>query len=307
MYLNQITSLLSNHRNSDRPEFPITLSKTQIISLVGASLSPNESQNNITTTIAEDLKELEARGEINAGSRNRYCIARPTVLAQAKDNLTGLLFKGDRAYLPLAHQVLKTEQEPTETSIRPNINNFEVIKNKLSQVAISLLTVEQSIESLPLPELPSKAILRSPYSLDPFENKVQQYLPQDNFHNQSERWRKITKSQLPIPNKSLLKLATGEYLWFEDFEDNKFYELEQDRAILTMFGLDKEKNHQLQIHWDKPEGKLNLQGVSLPSAYARWLWSLSKPVENSYRTRYIKPENRPLVESAFNRLGCLLV
>jgi hypothetical protein len=302
MYFDQIILLLSNHRNSDRPEIPIAINKTQIISLVGASLSPNQPQDNITTTITEALKELEAQGEINAGSRNRYCIAPPRVLAQAKDNLTGLLFKGDRAYLPLVHKVLNTEQQPTETLIRPNLNNFEVIKNKLFQVGISLLTVDQSVESLPLPELPSKVILRSPYSLNPFDNLVLQYLPQNQFHNQSERWREITRSQLT--NKSLLRLATGEYLWFED---RRFYELQQDKAVLTMFALDKEKEHPLQIHWDKPEGKLHLKGVSLPGTYARWLWSLSESDENNYRTRYIKPENQSLVESAFKRLGCLLV
>jgi hypothetical protein len=302
MYFDQIILLLSNHRNSDRPEIPIAINKTQIISLVGASLSPNQPQDNITTTITEALKELEAQGEINVGSRNRYCIAPPRVLAQAKDNLTGLLFKGDRAYLPLVHKVLNTEQQPTETLIRPNLNNFEVIKNKLFQVGISLLTVDQSVESLPLPELPSKVILRSPYSLNPFDNLVLQYLPQNQFHNQSERWREITRSQLT--NKSLLRLATGEYLWFED---RRFYELQQDKAVLTMFALDKEKEHPLQIHWDKPEGKLHLKGVSLPGTYARWLWSLSESDENNYRTRYIKPENQSLVESAFKRLGCLLV
>ena len=310
MYFNQIILLLSNHRHSaprsesfrDRPELPITLSKTQIISLVGAGLSPNQPQDNITTIIDKVLKELEAQGEINAGSRNRYCIAPPTVLAQAKNNLTGLLFRGDRAYLSLAHQVLNTKQKQTEIKLKSQINNFDVIKNKLSQVGITLLTVEQNIESLPLPELPTKAILRSPYALNPFENIVQQYIPQNNFHPQSERWRVIIKSQLS--NKSLLQLATKEYLWFED---RKFYELEQDRAILTMFALDKETEHPLLIHWDESEGKLHLKGVSLPSAYARWLWSLSEPVENHYRTRYIKPENQPLVKSAFERLGCLLV
>ena len=95
MYLTQIISLLSNHRNSDRFEIPITLSRTQIISLIGASLPLNIFQNNITAEIAENLRELEAEGEINVGSRNRYCIAPPTVLAQAENNLTGLLFKGD--------------------------------------------------------------------------------------------------------------------------------------------------------------------------------------------------------------------
>jgi hypothetical protein len=307
MYFSQIISLLSNHRNSDRPEIPIAISKTQIISSVSSSLSPNKLPDRLSAEISEALNELEAQGEINAGSRNRYCIAPPTVLAEAKDNLTGLLFKGDHAYLPLVHKVLKTEQEKTKTHIRTSINNFNVIKNKLSQVGIVLLTVEQSIESLPLPELPTKVILRSPWSGNPFENSVLQYIPQDNFHTQSQRWQTIIKSQLS--SKSLLQLATGEYLWFED---SKFYELEQDRAILTMFALDEKNldektNHPLQIHWDKPEGKLNLQGISLPSAYARWLWSLSKPVEDCYRTRYIKPDNQPLVESAFNRLGCRLV
>ena len=302
MYFKHIISLLSNHRNKELPKLPITLSKTQIISLVGAGLSPNQPQDNITTTIDKLLKELEAQGEINAGSRNRYCIAPPTVLAQAKNNLTGLLFRGDRAYLSLAHQVLNTEQELTETLIRTRINNFEVIKTKLDRVGITLLTVEQSIESLPLPELPSKAILRLPYLLNPFDNIVQQYFPQNQFHNQSERWQSIIRSQLT--NQSLLQLSTKEYLWFED---RKFYELEQDRAILTMFALDKETKKPLQIPWDESEGKLHLKGDSLPSTYARWLWSLSKPVKNSYRTRYIKPDNQPLVRSAFERLGCLLV
>ena len=302
MYSKQIISLLSNHRNSDRLEFPITLSKTQIVSLIGASLSPNVSQDNISTKISEDLRELEAKGEINVGSRNRYCIAPPTVLAAAEDNLTGLLFKGDRAYLSLAHQVLNTEQNPNELQIRPKINNFLTIKNKLSAVGISLLTISQSIESLPVPELPSKAILLGKDRDNPFENAVLQYLPNSNFDTQPQRWREIVKSQLS--NKSLLQLATKEYLWFEG---NSFYELEQDKAVLTIFAVDKETEHPLQIPWDRSSGKLHLKGVSLPSAYARWLWSLSEPIDNSYRTRYIKPKHQHLVESAFNKLGCRLV
>ena len=303
MYFNQIISLLSNHRNSDRHKVPTTLSKTQIISLIGASLSPNISQDDLSTTVGENLKELEAKGEINSGSRNRYCIAPPTLLAAAEDNLTGLLFKGDRAYLSLAHQVLNTEQDPTELQIRPNINNFQTIKNKLSAVGISLLTIERRIESLPVPELPSKAILLGEYQGNPFENAVLQYLPNNNFDPQPQRWREIVKSQLS--NKSLLQLvATKEYLWFED---RRFYELEQDKAVLTMFAVDRETEHPLQIRWDRSSGKLHLKGVSLTSAYARWLWSLSEPIDNSYRTRYIKPDNQYLVESAFKHLGCLLV
>jgi hypothetical protein len=302
MYLERIILLLSNHRNEKSPKIPVTLSKTQIVSLIGSSLLPNDSPKNLTEEIGKTLQELEAQGEINGGVRNRYCIAPPTVLAQAKDNLTGLLFKGDRAYLALAHQVLNTKQEPTEIKLRPQIKNFDVIKNKLSQVGISLLTIDQSLESLPIPELPNKAILRSLHARDPFENSVLQYVPKNHFDTQSQRWQEIKRAQLS--DEALLQLATVEYLWFKNGE---FYELEQDRAILTMFALDKEKQHLLQIPWDKPEGKLHLKGVSLPSAYARWLWSLSEPVKDSYRTRHIKPEHQFLVESAFERLGCLLV
>ena len=303
MYSQQIISLLSNHRNNHYLELPTTLSRVQIISSIGSSLSPNLERDYIASEIAQDLRELDAQGEINVGSRNRYCIAPPTVLALAEDNLTGrLLFKGDRAYLSLAHQVLHTEQDPTDVLLRSRIGKFTVIKNKLSQVGIALLTIDQSIESLPLPELPSKTILRSPYLDNPFENPVLHYLPTSNFAPQPQRWRAIVRSQLS--NKSLLQLASKEYFWFEDL---KFYELEQDRAVLTMFAIDKEQKHPLKIPWDRSEGKLHLKGVSLPSAYARWLWSLSKPVADSYRTRYIKPKHQPLVESAFERLGCLLV
>ena len=150
--------------------------------------------------------------------------------------------------------------------------------------------------------MPSKAILRSEYKNNPWEDSVLQYLPNSNFDPQSQRWREIIKSQLS--NKSLLELPTREYLWFEDC---RFYELEQDKAILTMFAVDKKTEHPLQIDWDKAEGKLHLKGISLPLAYVRWLWSLSQSVADSYRTRYIKPEHHNLVESAFERLGCLLV
>lgn len=303
MYFEQIISLLSNHRiQGDCLEVPTTLSKSQIISLIGASLSPNVSQDNISTKIIEDLRELEAKGEINGGSRNRYCIAPPTVLAASENNLTGLLFQGDRAYLTLVHQVLDTEQNCFETKIKTNINNFQAIKNKLSQVGVSFLAIDHSIESLPLPELPKKVVLRLPYILNPFDNSVLQYYPQNNFHDQVERWQEVRKHQLT--NKSLLQLITKEYLWFED---NKFYELERDNAVLAMFAIDEKTQHPLQIPWDRSSGKLHLKGVSLPSAYAKWLWSLSEPIDNNYRTRYIKPNNQYLVESAFKHLGCLLV
>ena len=47
MFFKQIILLLNNNR--DRDELPITLSKTQIISLVRASAPPNQPNDNVTT------------------------------------------------------------------------------------------------------------------------------------------------------------------------------------------------------------------------------------------------------------------
>ncbi|WP_339376393.1 hypothetical protein [Calothrix sp. NIES-2098] len=271
-------------------------------------MSPNESQEQLQSQVEEALSELQAQGEIYAGVRNRYCIAPPTSLALDKDNLTGLRFRGDRTYLPLAHQVLKTEQSHDNLSIRPNIRGFYQIKNRLNQAGIRLLTVADSIEHLPYPSQPSKAVLRSRWSENPFlanngqgQGSIQQYLPSCDTP-QKNRWIPLNYHQLQ--DKSLLQLPTGEYLWFQD---QAFYELEPDTAMLAMFYQDQETGYPLKIHWDKPQGRLNLQGTSLPSAYAQLLWRLSEPDSERYRTRLIQPLHHPLVETIFQRLGSLLV
>jgi hypothetical protein len=229
------------------------------------------------------------------------------VLTQDEDNLIGLLFRGDRAYLFVAHQVLETKQEREKIHLRLQIHGFNRIKDRLTQVGIRLLTVSNSIEHLPLPHQPSTAILRSPWSQNPFENtdrsknSIQCYLAIQNT-TQKDRWININR-QSELLDRTLLQISTEEYLWFVD---SAFYELEQDTAVLTMFAQDKEKNCPKQFVWDKAEGRINLQDVYLPSSYARWLWQLSEDSDR-YRIRYVKPLNQPLVESAFQRLGCSLV
>ncbi|GAA6620528.1 hypothetical protein [Scytonema sp. NUACC26] len=99
-------------------------------------------------------------------------------------------------------------------------------------------------------------------------------------------------------------LPSGEYLWFEE---QNFYELEPEIAVLAMFNKDKEMNSPLTINWDKAQGQLNLQGIMLPTTYVRWLWALSKPDSNSYKIRYFPLISCHLVEAAFKRLGCTLV
>lgn len=308
MCFDKITMLLSNHRHPSNPALPLTLTKHQIVSLLRSSLKPNQSQEQLQTEIIEALSELQAQGEIYAGMRNRYCITPPTVLALDKDNLTGLRFRGDLAYLALAHQVLKTEQSKDDLCIRPKIHGFNQIKNRLSQVGIRLLTVADSIEHLPYPQKPSKAVLRSPWTENPLtisnwsnNGIIQHYVPRSNTL-QKHRWTPLNHKQLQ--EQTLLQLPTSEYLWFQD---QAFYELEPDAAMLAMFHQDKETGCPLKIQWDKPLFRLNLQGTSLPSTYAQLLWRLSEPDDEQYRTRLFQSLNYPLVESIFQRLGCLLV
>jgi hypothetical protein len=303
MYFKPIIKLLSNHRNPNNLAIPTTLNKSQIILLIRSSLPPNQSQNNLQNEIQKTLWELEAQGEILSGGRNRYCMAPPTVLTLERENLNELIFRGDRAYLSLAHQVLKTEQNLDTVDLRPKITQFERITTELNRVNIRFLTITDSVKHLPRPQKPSKTILRSPWQDNPFEREtIFQYVPKSKT-SQKERWTTVTHEQLS--DSILLKLSsTEEYIWFQD---KQFYELEPDTALLAMFYLDKEMECPIQVEWDSSVGKLNLQGVILPNAYARWLWQLSQPDTERYRTRCIKPINYPLVERAFQRLGVQLV
>ncbi len=308
MCFDKITLLLSNHRHPSNPALPLTLTKHQIVSLLRSSLEPNQSQEQLQTEIIEALSELQAQGEIYAGMRNCYCITPPNVLALERDNLTGLKFRGDRAYLALAHRVLKTEQSNDDLCIRPKIHSLNQIKNRLSQVGIRFLTVADSIEHLPYPQKPSKAVLRSPWQENPFsisnwqgKGSIHQYVPCRDIP-QKNRWVPLNYQQLQ--DKTLLQLPSGEYLWFQG---QAFYELEPDAGMLAMFHQDKETGYPLKIQWDKPLFRLNLQGTSLPSAYAQMIWRLSEPDRERYRTRLIQSINHPLVETIFQRLGCLLV
>lgn len=298
---NTIIQLLSNQRDPKQIVQPTSLNKTQIVSLIKKSISPNELQATLDQKINDALEELEAKGEILLGTRNRYCIAPPSVLCLEKNNLSSLFFQGDRAYLLLAHRVLKTYQNPEEISLHTRLTTIDEIQHQLNQVGIRFFTLEESLDYLPKPCPPSVSLLRSPLQIDPFENgKVEQYIPsQDTV--QKERWKTILKSNLI--NASLLRLVTKEYLWFQD---NKYYEIEPKLGTLLMFYLDQKTQFPLKINWDKLSGKLPLQGVFLPLAYYRLILQLSKPDEEHYRTRCIPPNNAAMVETAFKKLGCIL-
>ncbi|NJL51547.1 MAG: hypothetical protein HC930_03835 [Hydrococcus sp. SU_1_0] len=306
----KIILLLSQHRQPTNLSLPLALTVSQITSLLKSEIAPD--QNLDTEALWQDLNELEAMGEILAGDRNRYCIAPPTLLALDENDLTSLLFTGDRTYLALVHQTL--ESDPIDLDnlrIRPKKQNLSWIRSCLEQIGVRLWTVADSLANLPIPQKPDRVVLRSPLTRNPFENdnwrtdqNIQQYIPRFNLP-QKERWQPANYAQILTHSLSpLIRLPTGEYIWIDGTE---FYEIEPDVAILAMFALDTEANANLRIIWDEPQGRLNLRGINLPSDYARCLWRISEPVNEMYRTRYFESVKRPFVRGNFKRLGCELV
>jgi hypothetical protein len=305
-----IILLLSQHRQPTNSALPLALTVSQITTLLKSTIAPD--QNITTETIRQEVNELEALGEILAGDHNQYCIAPPTLLALDEDNLTSLLFTGDRTYLALVHQTL--ESDPTDLDnlrVRPKKQNLSWISSHLEQIGVRLWTVADSLANLPIPQKPDRVVLRSPLTRNPFENdswrtdqNIHQYITRPTL-SQTVRWQPANYAQILTQNLSpLIQLPTGEYIWVDGTE---FYEIEPDVAMLTMFALDTEANANLKIIWDEPQGRLNLQGINLPSDYARWLWRVSEPVDDMYRTRYFEPIKRPLMKKALNKLGCELV
>ncbi|WP_242036481.1 hypothetical protein [Leptolyngbya sp. FACHB-321] len=299
-----IIHLLSNHRQPHRVELPQPLTLRAIATLIQQSLPPQ--QADISVQLDADLRELQAQGEVLAGTGNRFCMAPPVVVAESETNLTGILFRGDRAYLRLAHQALETGQPSVKQSLRPRINGFHRTKERLRNVGIRLLTAGSSVDHLPLPELPQPVMLQGCESPNPFQaatwtDPICQYVPRLGTQ-QFERWVPIT--QAALHDLALLKLPTGEWLWFEA---DQFYELTPDTALLAMFQLDHGANVPPSLPWDDAPGRLNLQGISLPSSYAQLLWRLSEPDADSPRTRLFATANRPIAREALLRLGCILV
>lgn len=295
----KIITLLSNNRDRNNPTRPATLSKTTIVSLVKGSISPNQSQDDLHSEVQRNLEELEARGEILAGKGNHYCIAPPTLLAQSEDDCKGLLFRGDRAYLALAHEVLKTNSDQDEVNIYSQIRTFDRMKLELDRVGIHLMTADRSVEYLPLPRTP---LLRRSAPIPDFSNdSILCYEPIPDIA-QKERWQPV-REILQLSDGSLLKLCNEDYFWFVGGE---FYELERPIATLAMFYKDRENNSPLRVYWDSSEGRLDLQDVYLPDTYMRFLWQLSGETER-YRIRTVPYISRPLVESVLKRLGCQLV
>jgi hypothetical protein len=312
MLSNSIINLLSNHRDPNNQSRSSTLNKTQIIRLLRESISPDRQLLSLQEEICQTLQELEAQSEILASKGNYYCIAPPTLLANSREDVAGVRFRGDRAYLSVAHECLNSRnQNRDEVKIHPRIRRFDRIQAKLDPIGIRLLTAEDLIHRLPSPQKPPKYVLRCPTTLPDSSNsglfsyEPLPHIPQEN------RWQPVIVSQVStLAERSLLKLSkdrhyqNDRYFWYEGGE---VYDLDRDVAVLAMFDKDRETNSPLTVIWHTSEGKLDLGDIYLPLAYIRYLWQLSGEAEQNSRIRSVPAASRSLIEPAFQRLGCLLV
>jgi hypothetical protein len=156
-----VITLLSNHRHPQNVRQPATLSKAKLTNLIKRRTSPNDDMLSLGEEIAKTLEKLEAEGEIFQGAKHHYCIASPTLLSNSQDDVTWLIFKGDRAYLPLVHEQLKTGQNCSEIKLSPKIRKFDRIRAKLAPIGIRLLTSENLMEHLRSPQEPPRGAIKS--------------------------------------------------------------------------------------------------------------------------------------------------
>jgi hypothetical protein len=303
MWANEILLLLSSHRHPGQMIRPAALSMTQILSLLRHNLDPKDHAS-LLSQVEDDLQELEVQGEILAASGNRYCVAPPMVLAIDRHNLTGLKFQGDRAYLALTHKALETKQLVSKEMLYPKTKNFNRLQKQLQEIQVRLLIVHDLIQNLPKPEKPlsfhlnKRLITNTDLQSWMEQGLLERYVPQ--WGEQRQRWQKIPEN----PETECLLRHTNEYFWFEA---GNFYEIERDAAVLTMFYQDTLYKAPLSIVWDTARmNRLNLQGITLPTAHAQAIWRLSEPQEDQTRIRSVTPGNRTFVTAILNQLGCNL-
>ncbi len=131
----KVIILLSNHRSPITPAIPLPLTKRQILSLLTSSLSPDYPQEKLSQELDATLRELEAQGEIYTSVSNQSCIAQPNVLYEKA------LFRGDRAYLHLAHQLLGNPVSDSAELAFPEID-FDHLREKLLGGGINLVNCQ---------------------------------------------------------------------------------------------------------------------------------------------------------------------
>lgn len=302
MFLEVLPLLLSNYRQSDRPDRPACVTYCELKTVTVASLPPFLVGRSLGQTLQESLQELVAQGEVWPGAGDCYRMTPATVVYQAQAGEGRLLFRGDRAFLPLAHRVLATGQPETDLVLRSRLRGPRHLKSHLAKVNIGFYEVPPDPARLPAPRLPEVNRLRSPRptprltaaAVPSVLGGLEWYCPNDE---PGQTWRAT-----PEEDTALLRVETGEYLWFEA---GQLYDLDPEEASLALFALDRAAGCPLSLAWPAAE-PLDLRHVLLPPSYTFWLWHNSQADRQSPRLRRVAAGDRSRVETALRQLGILL-
>lgn len=295
--LNQLIDILSRHRGEGHRHHPRPLPLHVIIQLVQQEAAPDKPASD-QSSILEALHELEARGEIVSGAGRRFCMAPPSLVI-ASDSLANFRFIGDRAYLAAVHHALGSCIDGDPRSLSSPLDPAQA-RLKLSRSGVGLQTWDELLRTLPTPSAPSSLTLRhAVWNRDPFQlfDHIEHYKPSPSA-SQRQRWVELYHAEGDV--SPLLRLPDQTLLWRED---NHLYEISPDVALLAMFALDRDSGNPLLVPWQDATGRLDLRGIDLPGAYAKLLWAISESTPETWRTRTVKPPNRPLARAALSRLG----
>lgn len=295
-----IISILTHQRSRENPRRPRPISLSAISCYLQHRLGPNDPEIP-REQIQQSLERLEAKGEIIAGARRSYCMARPFVVLSS-DGLNDALFVGDRTYLRQAAECLETAIDTTDPVIRSQLTP-EQARKRLTLHDIGILSLADLQEKLPMPCLPAARKLLDAFpEKKPFEviEPVENYDPSLSSR-QSRRWQSLYRGQ---PQRSpLYRLPDGSYAWFDGQET---FALDRSTAQLAMFCLDQQAEVPALVIWDARTGILDLTDILLPLEYWRVVSRLSDEVDDQYRRRFVRTRYRDAVVATFLRLGIKL-
>jgi hypothetical protein len=302
----ELLDTLSRHRKEDQPALPRPLPLSTIVYLLQQNRRPG-SKSPTSNDLWKPLKSLLTRGEVfSQGSR--FCMARPLIMSDCEP-YEEIRFIGDRAYLPLVHEVLATGQDSSQTLLHTDLTLNEA-RAQLEGIGIPWLTWDDLLNQLPDPAMPSPHELRDKQlTNNPLESVSQfsNYQPRQGAE-QSSRFVSLMRGQrISTP---LILLPDGTWIWHAN---RKYSEISSDSAYLAMFYLDDQFFAPLPISWSSTSNELDLSQTLIPSSYKRLIEMSTQA--NKYSTTtdsdlaslyQVRPRARPVIAAALNRLKILV-
>jgi hypothetical protein len=302
----EVLDILSRHRKEDQPSLPRPLPFSTIIYLLQHNRKPG-SKSPTSGDLWRPLKSLLTRGEIFR-QESRFCVARPLIMSDCEP-YEEIRFIGDRAYLPLVHEVLATGQDSSETLLHTDLTLDEA-RAQLEGIGIPWLTWDDLLNQLPDPAMPSPhELIDKQLTYNPLESISQfsNYQPRQGAE-QSSRFVALVRGQrISTP---LIQLPDRTWIWHTD---RQYSEISSDSAYLAMFYLDDQSSAPLPIGWSSTSTQLDLRQVLIPSSYKRLIEMCAQAngyyttTESDLASLYqVRPRSRPVITAALNRLKILI-